>query len=164
MPQSADPPVASRLRATSVLPATGREEGATLLGTVVPAHDQRRLRRRMLTLACGERVLVDLPRAIALGEGDRLVPEDGRCVGVAPAREELCAVTARDRLHLAVLAWHLGNRHVPAHMEKERILVLRDQVIRGILETLGAGVAEAFEPFSPLNGAYHGHEHAPKQL
>ena len=41
-------------------------------------------------------------------------------------------------MHLAELAWHIGNRHLAAAIEAERILILRDHVIRAMLEGLGA--------------------------
>ena len=54
------------------------------------------------------------------------------------------------------LAWHIGNRHLAAEIEAERILILRDHVIRSMLEGLGAVVSDVVEPFNPLGGAYSG--------
>lgn len=129
---------------------------------IVLAHDERHLRRKVLTLSKGEQVLVDLPEAIAFGHGDLLVLEDGRTAEIIAAEEALYEVTPRDRQHLTELAWHLGNRHLPAQLEEHRIVILRDHVIKAMLEGLGARVAEIVAPFQPLRGAYHsghGHEH-----
>ena len=41
----------------------------------------------------------------------------------------------------------------------DRILILRDHVIKAMLEGLGAKVTEVVEPFSPVRGAYSGHGH-----
>ena len=57
------------------------------------------------------------------------------------------------------LAWHIGNRHLPAQIEETRILIRRDRIIRHMLETLGATITDVSEPFHPEHGAYHGHEH-----
>jgi urease accessory protein len=56
------------------------------------------------------------------------------------------------------LAWHIGNRHLEAQIERERILLRRDQVIAHMLEQRGASLKAVREPFSPERGAYaHGH-------
>lgn len=133
----------------------GRYDGAPF-DSVVLAHDERHLRRKVLALRQGAQVLVDLPEAVALGHGDVLVLEDGRLAEVIAAEEALYAVTPRDVLHLAELAWHLGNRHLPAQIEEGRILILRDHVIKAMLEGLGAAVSEVVERFQPVRGAYHG--------
>ncbi|MCO6049367.1 urease accessory protein UreE [Mesorhizobium sp. RP14(2022)] len=124
-------------------------------------HDERHLRRRVLTLKNGERILVDLIAPVALTDGDLLELEDGRTVGIVAPDEEVYVVEARDPVHLTALAWHIGNRHLPAAIEATRIVILRDHVIRDMLQGLGARVTEAVEPFNPLRGAYsgHGHEH-----
>ena len=133
-------------------------------GRAVLAHDERALRRRVVTLDTGIDVLVDLPHTQALETGDALALEDGRFAEIVAADEDLHAVTGRDALHLAHLCWHIGNRHLPCQIEAEggapaRILIGRDHVIREMLEGLGATVAEIIAPFSPLRGAYAGHGH-----
>lgn len=125
----------------------------------VLAHDERHLRRRVIGLSGGDRVLVDLPAPVALADGERLVLEDGRRVGIVAAEEEVYDVRARDAVHLAELAWHIGNRHLAASIRPDRILILRDHVIRHMLEGLGATVSDAVEPFVPVRGAYSGHGH-----
>lgn len=130
---------------------------------VVLSQDERHLRRRVLTLQHGDKVFVDLAEPTVLGDRDMLVLDDGRHVEIVAAEEELCEIRARDAVHLAELAWHIGNRHLPAQIESDRILILRDHVIRAMLEGLGASVLDVSEHFAPLRGAYsgesHGHAH-----
>ena len=126
-------------------------------GTATLPHDERHLRRRAIELADGGKVLVDLPEPVMLGHGDRLVLEDGRQIEIAAAEEELYGIRARDAVHLAELAWHIGNRHLAAAIEPGRILILRDHVIKAMLEGLGAAVTDIVEPFTPVAGAYSGH-------
>jgi urease accessory protein len=149
-------------RATSVLPA-GEAKAPAPDGAALLAHDERHLRRRVIGLADGGRVLVDLLAPVALIHGDRLLLEDGRQVEIIAAEEEVYDIRARDGVHLAELAWHIGNRHLAAQIEPARILILRDHVIKAMLEGLGATVSDVIEPFSPVRGAYsghgHGHEH-----
>jgi urease accessory protein len=129
---------------------------------IVLAHDERHLRRKVLILQKGEQILIDLPDPIAFTHGDVLILEDGRMAEIIAAEEALYEVTPRNRQHLSELAWHLGNRHLPAQLEENRIVILRDHVIKAMLEGLGAKIIEIVAPFHPLRGAYHGghgHDH-----
>ena len=102
---------------------------------------------------------MDFEKPVRLEQGDQLVLEDGRVAQVVAAPEELMEVTARDPRHLVELAWHIGNRHLPAQIAENRILLRRDRVIRAMLEQLGARIREVTEPFAPEHGAYHSHDH-----
>ncbi len=128
----------------------------------VLAHDERHLRRKTVALAHGDRILVDFPETVVLEHRDVLVLDDGRHAEIIAAEEALYDIRGRDRLHLSELAWHIGNRHLAAQIEAHRIVIVRDHVIRAMLEGLGAQVSEITAPFSPLRGAYsgHGHSHA----
>ncbi len=137
--------------------AVAREPQGTPFDIVVLAADERHLRRKVLTLQHGDKMLVDLPETVMLSHGDRLVLDDGRNVEVIAAEEALIEACGRDAIHLIELAWHLGNRHLPAQVEAERILVGHDHVIRDMLIGLGARVRDVSEPFHPVRGAYHSH-------
>ena len=126
---------------------------------VVLDADERHIRRKRITLAHGEDILIDFDRPVHLAQGDRLVLEDGRVAEVVAAPEELMEVRARDQRHLVELAWHIGNRHLPAQICNDRILLRRDRIIRSMLEHLGATVSDVTEPFTPEHGAYHAHDH-----
>jgi urease accessory protein len=143
-------------RAVSVL-AAGEAGTTAPYDRAVLAHDERHLRRRVIELAGGDKVLVDLPEPVALNDGDRLVLEDSRHVEIVAAREPLHDIRAGSPVHLAELAWHIGNRHLAAAIEAGRILILRDHVIKAMLEGLGATVSDVSEPFKPVRGAYSGH-------
>jgi urease accessory protein len=142
------------LRAAELEPAADRPQPFDL---VVLAHDERHLRRRVLTLVHGDKVLVDLPEPVSLDHGDVLVLDDGRRAEIIAAEEEVYDIRATGPVHLSQLAWHIGNRHLAAQIEAGRILILRDHVIRDMLEGLGAKVTEVSEPFQPVRGAYSGH-------
>ncbi|PWK70606.1 urease accessory protein UreE [Aminobacter sp. AP02] len=132
----------------------------------VLAHDERHIRRRAIELVHGDRVLVDLPESVVLETGDVLVLDDGRHAEIFAGEEELYEIRAHDAVHLTKLAWHIGNRHLAAAIEADRILILRDHVIKAMLEGLGAQVTDISEPFEPVRGAYsgqghdHGHGHS----
>ena len=124
---------------------------------VVLTHEERHIRRKVLTLQHGDDVLVDLPRAAMLLDRDRLVLEDGRHVEVIAAEEALYEVRTASPSALMEIAWHIGNRHLPAQIENGRILIARDHVIKDMLTGLGATVTDVLEPFEPARGAYHRH-------
>ena len=145
------------LRATSFRRAENL--GDEPFDIVVLDADERHIRRKRITLANGEDILVDFEKPVHLEQGDRLVLEDGRVARVVAAEEDLMQVTARGPQHLVELAWHIGNRHLPAQIMEDRILLRRDRIIRAMLEQLGASVSDVTEPFAPAHGAYHAHEH-----
>ena len=145
------------LRATSFRRA--EPLGEEPFGIVVLDAEQRHIRRRRITLANGEDILVDFEKPVHLAQGDRLVLEDGRMAEVVAAPEALMEVRGRDAQHLVTLAWHIGNRHLSAQIDGARILLRRDRIIRTMLEQLGATVHDVTEPFTPAHGAYHAHEH-----
>ena len=156
------------LRATEVVSNTEWERHDN--DACAPAKDQlslthgdRHLRRKVLTLQSGDTILVDFAAALRLRDGDRLLLEDGNTIEISAAPETLMEVTTTGTPSLAVLAWQIGNRHLPAQIDADRILIERDHVIREMLEGLGATVTNVTEPFHPEGGAYehgHGHGHA----
>ncbi|KQY11593.1 urease accessory protein UreE [Rhizobium sp. Root482] len=131
----------------------------TPIDIVVLAHDQRHVRRKLLHMRHDDVVMLDLKEPVQLAHGDLLLTETGETIEVIAADEALYEVTPKNRLHLVELAWHLGNRHLPAQIEESRILILRDHVIHDMLIGLGASVREISAPFHPVRGAYHGSGH-----
>ena len=151
----------SMLKAIAVRRATDTSSPAeAVLGRAVLQHDERHLRRRMIEASDGRKILVDLPETVVLAAGDALAIEGGGTIEIAAAEEPLYAVRARDPLHLTELAWHIGNRHLAAAIAADRILILRDHVIKAMLHGLGAEVEEIVAAFNPVRGAYSGHGHA----
>jgi urease accessory protein len=78
-------------------------------------------------------------------------------------------IRGSDLTHLARLAWHLGDRHVPVQMLSTRLRIRRDAALEAMLQNLGARLTEIEAPFDPEGGAYasqpaHGHhEHGHDQ-
>jgi urease accessory protein len=144
-------------RVTSYLPA-GTPSSHPIEQVKLP-HDLRHLRRKLLHLESGGMVMLDLKDPVLFANGDLLVRDDGELIEILAADEKLFEVRGKDRVHLTELAWHLGNRHLAAQIEEDRILILRDHVIRTMLQGLGALVLDVNEPFQPARGAYHGHGH-----
>jgi urease accessory protein len=123
---------------------------------VVLGYDDRHRRRMTMTGAKGTSFLLDLPAAAELRGGDALLLEDGRLVEVVAAPEPLLEIRCTDPLHLARVAWHLGNRHLPAQLLPGALRIRRDHVIADMARGLGAVVTEVSAPFDPEAGAYAG--------
>lgn len=135
------------------------------IDTVTLAFDARYRRRGLIRTDGGEEILLDLPEPTELRDGDALLLEDGREILVRAAPEPLTEIRAEDARHLARIAWHLGNRHLPVAIEPDRLLIRRDHVIEDMLAHLRAHLAPVEAPFSPEGGAYghgrtHGHVHS----
>lgn len=142
---------------TDILPA-GAWAGAPV-DEVVLDYDGRHRRRITLTGASGAEYLLDLAEATLLKDGDALLLPGGGIVRVAAKPEPLLEVRAASAEALLRLAWHLGNRHLTAAIQADRILIRRDHVIAHMLQHQGATVAEVVEVFDPEGGAYHDHAH-----
>lgn len=149
-------------RIIEILPAGSWPEAAA---TEIFAADYegRHRRRLVIDLQSGEKVLLDLEHARLLHAGDGLKLEDGRIILVRSLPEELMEVTAGNSLHLLRLAWHIGNRHLPAAIEEHRILIRHDHVIADMIRGLGGHVHMVMAAFDPESGAYAGrigvHQH-----
>jgi len=156
------------LRATEVL-ASGAWKG-TPADVVELDWDGRTRRRISLSAKGGLAFLLDLARAPVLRAGDGLRLEDGRIVAVEAAPEQLLEIACRDPRLLARIAWHLGNRHLPAEIAASLIHIRDDHVIAEMVRGLGGEVRVVSRPFNPEGGAYepsgvhalghqHGHHH-----
>ena len=120
--------------------------------------DQRHRRRITMHSNGGREFLLDLPKAVAIADGDRLELEDGSLIAVNARPETVAEVTASDVQHLTKIAWHLGNRHLPTEIMDGCLRIRDDHVIVDMLRKLGANVEIVEAPFQPEGGAY-GHEH-----
>jgi urease accessory protein len=147
--------------------AVGVEAEGEVAGSVTLAYDDRHRRRLTIRSDAGQTILLDLPAARHLRDGDRLLLEDGRRLLVRAAAEPVVEVVAGDPRALARLAWHLGNRHTPAQILPDRLRIRPDHVLEAMLEGLGARLESKSAPFDPEHGAYgqghgqggHHHDH-----
>ena len=146
------------LRATSVVrrPAVKPERVAD---TLTLDHEARHRRRVALTGEGGLSFLLDLDKAVVLDDGDAVKLEDGRLVQIKAAPEKLVEVRTDNPLRLMKVAWHIGNRHVPAEITADAIYITHDHVLMEMVRGLGATATLVERPFRPERGAYH--EHGP---
>ena len=145
------------IRATSIIRRDAVDEDR-IVDVITLDHGDRHRRRIMLNADGGTSFLLDLDRADVLEDGDAIRLESGWLVAVKAAPERLVEIRTPDPLELLTLAWHIGNRHVPAEITRDAIYIAYDHVLVDMLKGLGAKVAIVERPFRPVRGAYHHHE------
>ena len=119
--------------------------------------EARHRRRIRLTLDDGEVILLDLPKAVAMSDGDGLQLEDGRWVRVQASQERLVEIRHADLAQLVRVAWHLGNRHLPTDICGPVLRIRPDHVVEDMLRGMGAELRTVDASFQPEGGAYAAH-------
>lgn len=146
------------MRAERIL-AAGEWDAALEIDRVRIDFDGRFRRRILLTTEEGRELLLDLPQAARLRDGDGLLLDSGGAVRVCAKPELLLEIHAHNVRDMIRIAWHLGNRHLPVQVLGDRIRIRADHVIRVMVEGLGGHVATLEAPFDPEAGAYAGRHH-----
>jgi urease accessory protein len=132
----------------------GTWDCAAARDSVLIDYDRRHRRRILLTTQSGAEILLDMPHAVRLRDGDGLQLEDNSLVQVIARAEALLDIHTHDRSELVRIAWHLGNRHLPLQLHDGHIRIRADHVIAEMVRGLGGHVAEIVAPFDPEDGAY----------
>lgn len=146
----------------------GRGDDALPADSIMASPAQRRAHRGEVIGSGGAHYAFALDQPVLLRMGDLCELENGTLVEVVVEPEPLIEVRGRDPIHLARLAWHLGDRHVPVQVLPNRLRTPADGVIEALLTSLGARVVAIEAPFDPEGGAYaapaarhdHHHDHA----
>lgn len=132
------------------------------VGSLTLDFDARHRRRIRLTADQGEDILLDLPKAVAMADGDGLLLDDGRWFKVQAATEQIIEIRHKDPSQLVRLAWHLGNRHLPTDIGEQVLRIRPDHVIEDMLRGFGADLTKCQARFQPEGGAY-GRSHSHNQ-
>jgi urease accessory protein len=147
------------LRCSEVRPA-GTWNDASAADGVILDFDGRHRRRVVMATQAGLAFLLDLPRALALRNGDGLVLDDGRIVRVTARSEPLLEIAAPNADALIRIAWHLGNRHLPMQLREGRLYIRHDHVILEMIRGLTGHATAVEAPFDPEAGAFaHAQRH-----
>src|SRR3954470_14668119 len=150
--------------------SSAQTDSKRVIDSIMLAPDQRRLQSAHLTGIKGTAIGAMLPEPVMLRMGDALELDDGSFVDIVVEPEPLIEIRGNDLTHLARLAWHLGDRHVPVQVLPNRLRMRRDAALEAMLGQLGARLTPIDAPFDPEGGAYaapaahdhahHGHDHA----
>ena len=149
------------IRATAVHPA-GTWDARPEHDRVLIDFDRRHRRRIVLKTERDADILIDLPHAVRLRDGDGLEGDGGQMIRVVARAEKLLEIHAHTPADLVRIAWHLGNRHLPVQLLGDRIRIRDDHVIAGMVHTLGGHAHLVEAAFDPEAGAYaggHAHNH-----
>lgn len=147
------------IRAFQVISAADTSTAAN--DSIALDFSHRHRRRMTMTTNAGKTFLLELKKAVALADGDFLKLDDGTLVAVQAKPERVAEIRADDPMQLIRIAWHLGNRHLPTQIMTNRLRILDDHVIVGMVRGLGAHAQIIDAPFQPEGGAYtqpHDHE------
>ena len=119
--------------------------------------DSQDRNRRRIKLVSKRNVsfLLDEKKTVFLKNGALLILSNSYKIKVIAKLEDVLKIEAGSRNNLLVLAWHIGNRHIPAEIHNNYILIKRDAVISKMLKLLGAKVLKKKLSFTPEPGAYH---------
>ena len=148
------------LTATNVIPLAK----GPILGRLVLRFEDRYRRRIRLEMDDGTPVMLNFAEVTQLDHGAYLDCGEG-CVQIEGAIEPVLNIQAHDAEHLASLAWHLGNRHLPLQiLPPLGLRIAADPVIADMLIGLKAHVTPIEAVFAPGGGAYgggptYGHAH-----
>lgn len=140
-------------------PVENASDGVTL------DFDARHRRRIRMVTDGGEDVLLNLPKAAAMADGDGLQLNVGGWLEVRAAAEPLLEIHCGNQFDLVRVTWHLGNRHLPTEILSDCLRIRPDHVIEEMVKGLGAEVLHVETRFQPEGGAYgehagaHGHSH-----
>tara|TARA_B110000211_G_scaffold147982_1_gene168557 strand:+ start:157 stop:597 length:441 start_codon:yes stop_codon:yes gene_type:complete len=129
--------------------------------TITLSYHQRFIRRKKLVSDNQIEFLVNLPETVSLNHNSGLLLNDGSLILIKSAKEDLLEIVSEN---LMKIIWHIGNRHIPCQIEKDRLLIKQDKTIENLIVTLGGTIKKIKEEFNPEGGAYglgrtHGHSH-----
>ena len=151
------------MQSASIHRPAGQWPNQKAIGTLTLDFDARHRRRIRLTADYGVEILLDLPKTVAMADGDGLLLDDGNWLRIRAAAEALIEVQHANRHQLMRLAWHLGNRHLPTEIRGNVLIIRPDHVIEDMLIGFGAELLKIEAPFQPEGGAYgssqHDHHH-----
>ena len=126
---------------------------------LVLPYELRENSRLRAALASGEEVAIFTARGTVLRNNDLLKGDDGRIVQIIAAQEPTYRVTCQAPYDLLRCAFHLGNRHTQTQVGEGFLRILQDNVLKEMLEGLGATVTAENAQFEPEAGAYSGGGH-----
>src|ERR1044072_6025479 len=133
------------------------DTNARRIDSVILNSEQRRLQTGYFTGVNGTQIGAMLPEPVLLCNGDALELDDGSLVDVVIEPEPLIEIRGSDLTHLARLAWHLGDRHVPVQTFPNRLRMRPAGAVETMLKGLGARLTPIEAPFDPEGGAYTQH-------
>ena len=125
------------------------------------SYEERFLRRKKLTSDNGLEFLVNLAETKSLSQNQAFKLDNDELIIIKLKKEKLLEITGEN---LMQLIWHIGNRHIPCEIKKNKIFIQNDKVIQNMIKKLGGKIKLVEQTFTPEGGAYgigrtHSHKH-----
>ena len=90
--------------------------------------------------------------------GDVLFEDDERCIVIRTKMEAVVVIRPKNMIEMGKAAFELGNRHTPALIEKDEIVVRADHTLAPLLDEVGVDYETTERRFKqPFK--YRGHSH-----
>ena len=99
--------------------------------SITMSYEERFLRRKKLVSDNGIEFLVNLPETKSLNHHHAFKLENGMLVKIKLKKEPLLEISGKN---LMQLVWHIGNRHIPCEIAKNKIFIQYDLVIKEMIE------------------------------
>lgn len=143
---------------------TKTTEPLTPESTLTLNFDQRNKSRLKATLDDGRAIGMVLENGKSLRHNDILVSDTMDkakpvVIQIKAALETVSTIYCKDRLQLARICYHLGNRHVSLQIATDFIRYQHDHVLDDMVKGLGLDIHIEQAPFQPEAGAYHTAQH-----
>ena len=118
-------------------------------------YDQRQKSRLKITLNSSEEAAINLKRGEKLASGDLLTSTVGKILKIKSKKENLIHVEFKDIKIMSLIAYHIGNRHVPLEFGNTFLRLNYDHVLEKMINNLGGKVSKIVDEFNPVGGAYN---------
>ena len=138
-----------------MIPA-GSEPDAIVMG-----WQERRSTRQRAQTRKGRGLALALATGTVLMDGDLLYIGQGFHVTVEAEEEDVLVTFLEDATSSAILAYELGNRHLPVAIDRNFLATPYDHVVEDLLARLGITCMRRRERFEPARnaGSAHLHQH-----
>lgn len=127
------------------------------VATLTLPFEQRIKSRLRVQLDNGIDAGIFLSRGVVLRDGDLLHSENGYCVRIKAALEDVSTAHSDSPRLISLACYHLGNRHVALEISDNRVRYQADHVLDQMVRGLGLHVKNELAPFEPEAGAYRQH-------
>jgi urease accessory protein len=131
------------------------QETRAIIDKVALTWEQRHKSRQKLVTMQGCDIALALPTGSRLQAGD-LLPVPGGWIAVELALEDVLLVRPRSLQEIALVAYQIGNRHLPLEIGDHGLKTLYEPVLETYLGQQGIAVERAQLSFTPVS-ATSGH-------
>ena len=128
---------------------------------IVMGWQERRSTRQRVQTRKGRGLALALPTGTVLMDGDLLYIGQGFHVTVEAEAEDVLVAPLQDATSAAILAYELGNRHLPVAIDHDLLATPYDRLVEELLTRLGTTCMRRRERFEPAKsvGSAHLHRH-----